>query len=155
MRLLAVLAFGLFLISGASLAAGPYDGNWSGAVQGTGTHCMSGSVKMLISNNAISGVIGLAAGSIRIQGNVAADGSVKATYNNPSTGGESTLTGNNLGRRLHRHAGIEVPEHRRRLRPERDRQALLVSQPAGAGMRDHLLHQAGQRLILDPAGQNP
>jgi len=93
MRLLVALALGLFLISGAAFAAGPYDGNWSGAVQGTGTHCLSGSVKMLISNNAISGVIGLAAGSIRIQGAVAADGSVKATYNNPSTGGESTLTG--------------------------------------------------------------
>ncbi len=93
MRLLAVLALGLFLISGAASAAGPYDGNWSGAVQGTGSHCMGGSVKMQISNNAISGVVGLAAGSIGIQGSVAADGGVKATYNNPSTGGESTLTG--------------------------------------------------------------
>jgi hypothetical protein len=93
MRLLATMILGLLLISGAVRAAGPYDGNWSGAVQGTGSHCMSGTVTMQISNNAISGVVGLAAGSIRIQGNVAADGSVNATYNNPSNGGESTLTG--------------------------------------------------------------
>jgi hypothetical protein len=93
MRLLVVLTLGLFLISGASFAAGPYDGNWSGEVQGTGSHCMGGKVQMQISNSTISGVVGLAAGSIRIQGAVAADGSLKATYGNPSNGGESTLTG--------------------------------------------------------------
>lgn len=54
---------------------------------------MAGKITMQITNNAISGVIALVKGTIKIQGNVAADGSVNATYNNPSTGGESTLNG--------------------------------------------------------------
>jgi hypothetical protein len=74
-------------------AAGPYDGNWSGAIDGTGVHCLGGTLTMHITNNAISGVIGLSAGSIGIHGSVAADGSVNAAYNNTSTGGSSTLTG--------------------------------------------------------------
>ncbi len=93
MRLLFVLTLGLFLTSSVSFAAGPYDGNWSGEVQGTGSHCMGGKVQMQISNNAISGSIALALATIGIQGAVAADGSLKATYGNPSTSGESTLTG--------------------------------------------------------------
>jgi hypothetical protein len=88
----AALAFVILQFEPAP-AAGPYDGNWSGPISAGAKSCLAGKVTMQISNNAISGVIGLAAGSIRIQGNVAADGSVKATYNNPSTGGESTLTG--------------------------------------------------------------
>jgi|ERR1700689_714535 hypothetical protein len=74
-------------------AAGPFDGNWSGAIDATGSHCLGGTLAMQITNNAITGVIGLSAGSVPIKGNVAADGSVNATYNNPSTGGSSTLTG--------------------------------------------------------------
>src|ERR1700691_5234481 len=74
-------------------AAGPYDGNWSGAIDATGSHCLGGTLTMHITDNTISGVIGLSAGSIGIHGSVAADGSVNAAYNNPSTGGSSTLTG--------------------------------------------------------------
>jgi hypothetical protein len=74
-------------------AAGPYDGNWSGAIDATGSHCLGGTLTMQITNNAITGVIGLSAGSVPIKGAVAADGSVSAAYNNPSTGGSSTLTG--------------------------------------------------------------
>jgi len=78
-------------------AAGPYDGNWSGAIDATGGHCLGGTLTMQITNNAITGVIGLSAGSIGIHGSVAADGSVNAAYNNPSTGGSSTLTGKITG----------------------------------------------------------
>jgi hypothetical protein len=74
-------------------AAGPYDGNWSGAIDATGGHCLGGTLAMQITDSAITGAIGLSAGSVPIKGSVAADGSVNAAYNNPSTGGSSTLTG--------------------------------------------------------------
>lgn len=74
-------------------AAGPYDGNWSGAIDATGGHCLGGTLTMQITDSAITGVIGLSAGAVPIKGSVAADGSVNAAYNNPSTGGSSTLTG--------------------------------------------------------------
>jgi hypothetical protein len=93
MRLPAVLALGLFLASGAAFASGPYDGNWSGTVMGAGHQCMGGSVTLNIVNNTVSGIVDLAEGTAGIQGSVAADGALKATYTDKSTDDWVTLTG--------------------------------------------------------------
>jgi hypothetical protein len=58
---------------------------------------MGGSVNLNIVNNAVSGIADLAEGTASIKGNVTADGALKATYADKSTGDQVTLTGNVSG----------------------------------------------------------
>ncbi|MGA3305408.1 MAG: hypothetical protein ABSC26_05295 [Stellaceae bacterium] len=88
----AALAAGL-LQGGPAHAAGFYDGAWTGVVNATGGSCTAGTVVMQIAGNTVAGDVVLVQGTLDVQGHVAADGSVTASYFNPTTGGVSSISG--------------------------------------------------------------
>jgi len=76
-----------------ALAAGPYDGTWTGMLEGNGTHCPPAAITMRIADNRITGNIVLSDGTPRLEGSVAADGSGTASYNYAYTGASGTVSG--------------------------------------------------------------
>ena len=77
-----------------ALAAGSYEGNWTGIVEAAGPKCPQGTIIMQISGYYISGSFGLGGAHIPFKGTIAADGTVNVSYNLP----EHSITGNLNGK---------------------------------------------------------
>ena len=60
-------------------AAGPYDGEWTGAAISTGERCKRGLVKFTVSGRNVSGQARFDGDAPKINGTVGADGAVGAT----------------------------------------------------------------------------
>jgi hypothetical protein len=93
MKRLMIAILAVLLPLGMAFAAGPYDGTWTGPVNGSGTHCPPGAITMRIADGRITGNIRLSNGTVRLDGTVAADGSATASYNYVSNGTSGTVSG--------------------------------------------------------------
>ena len=71
----------LFLsqLSDSRAAPGPYDGEWTGSATSTGGRCRSGSVKLTVAGQVVTGQASLGPDSPNINGTVREDGSFGAT----------------------------------------------------------------------------
>lgn len=78
----------------AALAAGPYDGRWTGTVAGSSAQCPPNTFSMRIADNVVRGVV---LGRIPFKGTVAADGSLTGGYNYPEHSLSGTITGRIVG----------------------------------------------------------
>jgi hypothetical protein len=77
-----------------ALAAGPYDGTWSGAVAGSGAQCPANVFTMQIQDNAVRGTV---LGRVPFKGTVTADGSVTGAYDYPKFSLSGTIAGKIAG----------------------------------------------------------
>lgn len=92
--LLAAILAGVILQFDPALAAGPYDGTWSGAMAGSGVKCPPNTFAMRIEDNVIHGTV---LGRVPFSGAVAADGSVTGAYNYPEHSVSGTIAGKIAG----------------------------------------------------------
>jgi hypothetical protein len=96
-QILAGMGATLVLLLGAALAAGNYDGTWTGTVEAASARCPSGTIAMHILGNDIAGAFGLGGARVPFRGTVADDGSVTASYNYPSHSVSGSLAGKITG----------------------------------------------------------
>lgn len=75
------------------LAAGSYDGTWTGTLDAASVKCPQGTITMRIAGDKIAGDFGLGVARVLFKGAVAADGTVSGSYNYPEHGVTGSLTG--------------------------------------------------------------
>jgi len=80
MRLVMATAVGLLCLLGGAFAAGPFDGNWHGTIEPSGSVCPQGAIAMRITDTEIVGRFSL-------------DGGVNAAFNIPSHSASGSMTG--------------------------------------------------------------
>lgn len=78
-------------------AAGPYDGSWSGTVEGAGFRCPPGEITMTIAGDKVTGNLHLGSSLPKFSGTVSADGSVSGLSSYPEYSFKANLTGKITG----------------------------------------------------------